>query len=1169
MAEAPIRVSLAGRIQLEGPAGVLDERALGGRQGRVAFAVLTGARHRPVPKQELAEALWPGDLPASWQAALRGVVTKVRSALTAVGLEGGTVIRAAFGCYQLILPGDVRVDLEAAAEAAEAAEVALAVGNPAEARTLAETAAAVVRQPFLPGEEGPFPDRVRRQLEALYLRALDALGRADLATEEVGAAIGAAEAALTIEPFRESAHRLLMEAYAASGSRGEALRAYERCRVLLADELGVRPSAETEAAYVALLQDRAPVAASIRAPVKSPPPVPRAPPLPDLPDSPFVGREREMAELTTALATAGAGRRQVVLVSGDMGVGKTRLAFEAGWAAQRGGATVLYGAATNGGVLPYEPLLEALSHYVGTCSTPQLAAVLAEPAAALLRLLPEAAVRLPDARPPGSSDPDTDRALVFTAWTAFLRRLAGDAPVVVILDDLHWAAAPALLLLDHIVHHLADAPLLVVATYRAEDETPELSDTLAELVRQDGVRRVHLGGLEEKAVAELVAASGTDPERALTRLLMSRTAGNAFFIRELLSHISADGPPMAVPDSVHELVVQRLRTLRPSTAKLLGLAAVAGEEFDVAVLEQVSSAADRDTLLDDLDEACGARVVEEVAAGRYRFRLSLVRDVVYEDLGATRRARLHQRVAEAIEAVGSGSTLPGVAVLARHLVAVGPLGDPSKAFDHSLTAGDAYLRATAYERAAQFYAGALQLLDRGRNDPVRRCEALIRLGDAQRRAGKARHRQTLLDAARLARELGDHDRLARAALANSRLWSVLTEVDHDRVSVLEAALAANPDPSPTRARLLALLAVELTFSPADTERRRQLSAEALALARDLGDDDTLAQVLVARCGAVWDPDSLADRRERIAEAAGLAAVGSDPFARIMVGLRRWDLGMEAADRGDADAGLADAGRLAEAIARPALRWQVRVRQTTRAVILGRLGEAAELLRDAHELGLVSGQPDAEMIFVAQLYFLRREQGRLGEMVDLIGGASVGHPIPGWRAALAAIYQEVGRLDEARRTLERYMAEEYGALAFDQGWLLLTTVLAHVSSGLDHAPSAAVLYGHLLPYRGQVAIRPPGGTGSVDRHLGRLAVTLGRFEDAARHFRRASAIYTRLGAQGWLARTQVGSARLLLRRGRAGDRRRAAELLAEAEATAARLGLRGVEREARALSDGSD
>src|SRR2546423_1201478 len=143
MAEASIRVSLAGPIRLEGPAGVVDEPALGGPQGRVAFALLTGARHRPVPKEELAEALWPGDLPASWQAALRGVMTKVRSALTGVGLDGATVIRSAFGCYQLILPGGVRVDIEAAADAAEAAEVALGVGNPVEARTLAETAAAV------------------------------------------------------------------------------------------------------------------------------------------------------------------------------------------------------------------------------------------------------------------------------------------------------------------------------------------------------------------------------------------------------------------------------------------------------------------------------------------------------------------------------------------------------------------------------------------------------------------------------------------------------------------------------------------------------------------------------------------------------------------------------------------------------------------------------------------------------------------------------------------------------------------------------------------------------------------------------------------------------------------------------------------------------------------
>lgn len=294
MEDAPVRVSLVGPIGLEGPTGVLDERALGGRQGRVVFAVLVSARHRPVPKEELAEALWPKELPASWQAALRGVVTKVRSALTGAGLDGANAIRSAFGCYQLALAPDAIVDLDAAAGAVEAAEAALSQGNARRARALAESAAAITSQPFLAGEEGPFPDRIRRQLAALHLRGLEVLGRADLAVEDVGAAVGAAEAALGVEPFRESAHRLLMSAYAAAGSRGEALRAYERCRLLLAEELGVRPSAETEEAYRALLGDEPPGAAPPLAPAApAAVPVPGAPPLPALPDGPFVGREPE------------------------------------------------------------------------------------------------------------------------------------------------------------------------------------------------------------------------------------------------------------------------------------------------------------------------------------------------------------------------------------------------------------------------------------------------------------------------------------------------------------------------------------------------------------------------------------------------------------------------------------------------------------------------------------------------------------------------------------------------------------------------------------------------------------------------------------------------------------------------------------------------------------
>jgi len=1166
----PVRVSLVGPIRLRGPGGSLDEQALG-RQARVVFAVLAGARHRPVSKEELAEALWPDDPPASWQPALRGVVTKVRTALTAAGLDGAHAIRSAFGCYQLDLPEGSIVDLETASESVEKAEAALAAGNPTGARALAEGATAVTSQPFLAGQEGPFPEAVRRQLEVLHLRALEVLGRADLAVDEVGAAIGAAQAALTVEPFRESAHRLLMSAHAAAGSRGEALRAYERCRLLLAEELGVRPSAETEAAYVALLGDEPPastVAAPAAVSVALTPPDGLGGPLPPAPDSVFVGRSRETAVLADALASATATRRrQVVLISGDMGVGKTCLALEAAREAQRNGAAALYGAASPGGVLPYEPFVDAFSRYVNACPAPRLAGLLAEPAGALLRLLPEAALRVPDLRAPASADPDTDRALLFTAVTTFLRRLAGEGGVLVVLDDLHWAPVPPLLLLGHVVHSLAEAAILIVVAYRREDETPELSDTLAGLVREPGVRHLELGGLDEKEVAELVAASGVDTGAALARLLVSRTDGNALFVRELLNHMAADGSATEVPETVRQLVAQRLRGLRPSTARLVGLAAVVGPEFDVALLERVSSAGGRDELLDDLDEACRVRLIEEVAAGRYRFRLSLVHDVVYEDLGSTRRARLHQQVAEAMEAAGLGATYLGPAALARHFVAAGTFGDRSKALDYTLAAGDDYLRVTAYERAATCYAEALDILNRGRDDPVRRCEALIRLGDAQRRAGKPRHRQALLEAARLAQELGDADRLARAALVNSRLWSVLGEVDRDRVAVLETALASNPEAGTTRARLLAMLAVELTFSPPDRRRRRKLSTEALELARPVG-GDTLAQVLVAHCGAIWDPDTLSERRELIAEAARLAAGGDDPFVQVMVGLRRWDVGIESADCEEADAGLAVAARVAEQLDRPTLRWQVRVRETTRTVIRGQLGMAGQLLGEAHELGLRSGQPDAEAVLVAQLYFLRREQGRLGELADVVGRAAGAHPIAGWHAAVAGIYWEAGQPDEARRTLESYMADEYGDLPFDQGWLLLSTLLAEVSAGLGHTESAAVLYGRLRPYEGQVAIRPPGGTGSVDRHLGQLATALGEFDDADRHFRRATAIYTKLGAPGWLARTRLGSADLLLRRGRPADRRRAVELLGEAAATARRLGLRGLKRQVEALSETS-
>jgi peptide/nickel transport system substrate-binding protein len=248
-----LRVFLAGRVAIEAGGTVLDEGRLAGRQGRLVFAYLVSEQGRPVPRDQLAEALWGPTPPATWDKALTVIASKLRRALTDAGVDGATALTSAFGCYRLDLPEGTWVDLSAATDAAEAAERALAAGDLEAARADGSLAASLVRPPFLPGDDGGWVEQKRREIGDLHIRALRVLGDTSLCLGDAAAAAKWAEQAIALEPFRESGYRRLMEAHAAAGNRAEALQVYERCRRLLAEELGAYPSPETESIYRELL----------------------------------------------------------------------------------------------------------------------------------------------------------------------------------------------------------------------------------------------------------------------------------------------------------------------------------------------------------------------------------------------------------------------------------------------------------------------------------------------------------------------------------------------------------------------------------------------------------------------------------------------------------------------------------------------------------------------------------------------------------------------------------------------------------------------------------------------------------------------------------------------------------------------------------------------------
>ncbi len=550
----------------------------------------------------------------------------------------------------------------------------------------------------------------------------------------------------------------------------------------------------------------------------------------------FVGRVSELTLLHDAVKDADALRRpRVVLLSGEAGVGKTRLVSEFVHFAHERGAAVLYGRCDEDVMVPYQPWVEGLAHLVAHATDEMLSAHVEARGCDLARLLPGLARRVavaPDAR---SDDPETARYLLYGSVIDLLARASEDAPVVVVLDDLHWADRTTVQLLRHVAAADEDLRVVLVGTFRDSDidAAHPLTETLAALHRESGAERVALGGLDDLelvALMESVAGHDLDAEGLELRDALRReTDGNPFFVTEMLRHLAESGAltlgndgrwrasaelhDVGLPVSVREVIGRRVANLSADGQKVLTAAAVIGREFDLALLGAVAGT-DEDALLDVLDEASEVGVVAEVPgqADRYSFVHVLFQRTLYDGLSAARRRRLHRRVGEALEQA-PGDLGDRVSELARHWYQATQPAEIEKAFDYALLAGDRAQEQLAPDEAVRWYTQALDLADRVVDADAQRTECLVRLGTAQRLDGAPEYRETLLEAARLAEERGDADRLTRAALANFRgFFSRVGGVDPDRIRVLEAALAAaGAGSNALRARLLARLATESTF----------------------------------------------------------------------------------------------------------------------------------------------------------------------------------------------------------------------------------------------------------------------------------------------------------------------------------------------------------------------
>jgi tetratricopeptide (TPR) repeat protein len=950
---------------------------------------------------------------------------------------------------------------------------------------------------------------------------------------------------------------------------------------LVLAELGDTPlagMARPERIYALRPPGAAPAAAAAHTPGESPP-------LPALVTrsggDDFVGRRAELAALEAAWSRARAGERTVVLVAGEAGVGKTSLVSRLAAEAHAGGALVLAGHCDEGYGAPYRPFVEALAPLLAY--GPAVAALdrMGDLGAELSPLVPAASGRLPGRDTALDADPGTARYRQFEAVTTWLTRVCATGEVMLVLDDLHWAASPTLLLVRHLVQADPALRLMIVATYRDTELTgggpfPEL---LADLHREHGIERLELTGLGEGDIAELMATAGggtPDPALPAADTVLRLTGGNPFFVRELLLNLAEPGArtagaggngagaPVEVPAGIREAVGRRLWRLDRGTRQVLEVAAVVGLEFDGEVVAQASGpGGDRRAALDALDEAARSRLVVRGPGGGYRFAHAIVRDTIYGGLGTGRRLGLHAALARVLVAAGPAADL---SQLSYHWWAALPLGTgAAEAETYARRAGDRAMGLLAYEEAATHYQRAVDAHERAHPDAdPDLCDLLLAVGAAHAAAGRVPDADRAFDrAAALARELGLPDYLARAALGFEGDLVTGGEVWEERRALLEEARDALGDcVSPLRVRVTAKLADVLAgLEPGP--RVAALSREVLRTAVQLGNEAGLAAALHARHQALAMPAHAAERAElarRVVERSESA--GATTWAMIGRLARLADL-VELGDMVRFDAELADYTGAARELRRPHDLWRAAVMRAMRALFDGRLDEGAALADEAAQLGDRLQQPGAPLAHAVQVFSAWWHQGRTGELADAARSWATTVPAGAtWLSAAALTRAEAGDTDAARDELLELTAHRCEAVPRDNMWLATLAFAAEASWLAGDAEAGTRLQPLLAPLAGSnVAVGASVAFGAAGRAAGLAAAAAGDLDTAVGLLDGAVAANRRMGSPLWEATAQHDLAEVLRRRAAPGDGERAVDLAASAGETARRLGARRLARPA--------
>jgi DNA-binding CsgD family transcriptional regulator/tetratricopeptide (TPR) repeat protein len=865
---------------------------------------------------------------------------------------------------------------------------------------------------------------------------------------------------------------------------------------------------------------------------------------------PFVGRAAELALLAGRAAAARRGDGGVVLIGGEPGIGKTRLAAEA---AARAGATGVTGAAgmpglrsravPDEGCPPYWLFRQVIRELTKTSIPNEFQR------ADLTVIAPG-----PQARPP-RLDVGERRFAVFESVREYLTAAAAGTGLVLLFDDVHWADPPSLRLLRHLADGVAASRLLLLITYR-DTETggrDELTAFLAALARQDAVTRIRLTGLSQDEVArQLAAVTGGEVEPGLAAAIGRRTHGNPFFVGELARMI--DAGPGVLPGAVRDTIHVRLDDLSPAGRDVLCVAAVLGAAVDPAAVAAVTGR-DAVAVLAALDEAAAAGIL---APGGASFGHDLIREVARLELPTAERLGVHARMAAYLRRQPDAAP----ALVAYHSLESLPVGSAALAVAWARRAAEAALEQLAWEDAALLYDRALQV--RPGPGPDERCRLLLGLARARLRGfdlsgGSA----TLREAAAFAREAGDPALIGEVALVMEGYtdpgWVTLGK------QLCDEALAGLPAAdSPLRARLLAQRAAEATYRW--EPEAGPLSEQALAMAERLGDPRALRSALRARQVARGGPDGAVDRVSLGSRMLALGLADDDDEAIMWGRLWRVDAFAQLGRVASAAAELAAVAPTVARLRSPGPEWHLRRSELALAYGRGEFGQAFRLADECLRLA-AHGHENMRSLTASVVVQLNAVTGRDEWLPPSLADFAWSPPFGMVMKALWHL--RLGRPDQARLFYQR---DEAFAAAPGIRYLITYAMLAELAAALGDVEAASVVYQALVPYADLFVCGGAGLTmldGSVQRYLGLAALALGRTDDAIRHLRAAVAADEREGLAACAALATFDLARALARRD--GERTEAAALAASVADVASRLGMLPLLRSARSLSatlDGS-